>query len=93
MKTPDSAAVPIKGLWQKALADIGEEDRHDPDAITIHEFMALFGLSRPTAERRLRALVAAGKATETRKVGRKAGRRVAYVAYRLTDTSRARRPR
>jgi len=93
MRTPDSAAVPLKDVWLKALADIGEEERHDPDAIAVHEFMALFDVTRSTAERRLRALVAAGKATETRKVGRKAGRRVAYVAYRLTETSRARRPR
>lgn len=71
--------------WLAALHEAGlTADEDDRDAITAAEFAAMFSLTRLTAERRLRALEAAGKATRTRKratLGN--GRVMACVAYRL----------
>lgn len=73
--------------WLKALNDAGLHDgTDDQDAVTAAEFGAMFGLPRLTAERRLRALEQAGKATRTRKVTRSVnGRSIPCVAYRLTS--------
>jgi DNA-binding IclR family transcriptional regulator len=40
----------------------------DPDAVTVAEFAAMFGLALATASRRLKALVAEGKAQQTYKI-------------------------
>lgn len=69
--------------WLRALADIGlPED--DPSAVTVQEFAAMFELDRQTADRRLKALAAAGKATRTHKRALVSdGSRRWCVAYRL----------
>ena len=73
--------------WLKALTDAGVED--DQGATTAGEFAALFGLNRLTAERRLKALEAAGKVTRTHKrSARTDGRIVTCVAYRLVTETR-----
>ena len=70
--------------WLKALTEAGANLEDDQDAVTVAEFMAMFDLVRYTAERRLRALAAAGKATVTRKrMTATDGRRVYCIAYRL----------
>ena len=72
--------------WLKALAECGEDDRSDPDAITSTEFMAMMGVDRQTARRRLEKLVAVGKATRTIKRERLSdGRTVRMNGYRLTS--------
>lgn len=76
--------------WMRALAEAGYQDEHDEQAVTIAEFAAMFGLKRTTAQERLVALVAAGKATSTRKRGiNAAGRQVRFRAYRLADQPKA----
>ena len=80
--------------WLKALKDAGFEDPgvDDQDAITIGEFAKLMGVPEATASNQLRALVARGKATRTlKKAMNTYGRRVSYVAYRLTTETRAKR--
>ena len=47
--------------WLKALQEVGIERENDPDALTIDEFAAMFGMARTTAQHRLERLVAAGK--------------------------------
>lgn len=70
--------------WLKALSEIGHSEEDDQEALTIEEFGAMFSMPRETAERRLKQLAAAGKATRTKKVGRSNdGRQVRYIAYRL----------
>ena len=75
-----------KDEWLKALAEAGEDDASDDLAITGTEFMAMMGVDRQTARRRLEKLVALGKATRT--VKRELltdGRKVRCVAYRLVQ--------
>lgn len=70
--------------WLKALEDVGVSDEDDQGALTVAEFMEMFGVPRFTAERRLRHLAATGKATRTRKRGRTPdGRSFSFIAYRL----------
>lgn len=70
--------------WLKALAEIGEPQEDDQLAVSIPEFAAMFSLNRQGAERRLRALEAAGKATRTHKRLTAADGRLRWlVAYRL----------
>lgn len=81
---PKSSGID-REAWLKALHEDGiESAEDDQDATTVDEFVALMGMKRETAERRLRQLEAAGKATRTRKLGRSSdGRIVRYIAYRL----------
>lgn len=83
------SATILRDEWLRALeeADMGISD--DPTATTTAEFAAMFGIKRLAAERRLVALVAAGKATRTHKWSRGAdGRRIRLVAYRLTKADK-----
>ena len=80
--------------WLKALKDAGYEDPgvDDQSAITIAEFAAMMNIPEATASNQLRALVARGKAERTQKRQMNTyGRRVSYVAYRLTTETRAKR--
>lgn len=73
--------------WLKALSDAGmdEDGPDDQGAVTIHEFAAMFDIHPTVAGARLRRLEARGKARRVRKrVENSYGRRVSYVAYRLT---------
>lgn len=70
--------------WLSALKDAGLHEDGDPNALTAKEFATMFGLKETTARHRLAALVAAGKATPTKKRsidGR--GHALVFVAYRL----------
>lgn len=70
--------------WLSALADVGEDGTDDRDAVTTTEFMAMMGVERHIARRKLEKLVAIGKATRTTKRERTAdGRWVPCVGYRL----------
>jgi len=71
--------------WLKALAEAGVDDStDDQEAVTAQELGDLLGVPRLTAERRLKLLAAAGKATRTRKRKQSSdGRMVSYIAYRL----------
>lgn len=71
--------------WLKALAEVGESDQDDdPEAITTSDFMAMMGLDRQTARRRLEKLVTLGKATRSKKRERLTdGRLVRSNGYRL----------
>ena len=73
--------------WLRALADVGFiEGENDEHAVTVAEFGQLIGLERTAATKRLRALVAAGKATETyKRVQAQSGQVVRCRAYRLID--------
>ena len=84
MTDPPKSKAITRDEWLKALAEIGLSSEHDAEAITIGEFAALFGVPIGTARHRLNRLVAAGKATRTRKNGvSRYGRATAFVAYRL----------
>jgi len=79
--------------WLKALGDLAPKPA-DPDAVTVREFATMLGIGRQAAEARLRALVAAGKATRTTKmVPRRSdgGGRVAAYAYLLVTKGKAKR--
>lgn len=79
-------------MWLSALSEVGISDESDPDAITIMDFAALMGLKRETARGRLGALVAAGKATRTKKrIQLQDGRSISAVAYRLNEPKGARK--
>lgn len=70
--------------WLAALAEVGDDELDDRDAITTTDFMAMFNLDRQTARRRLEKLVAAGKATRTKKRERLTdGRNMKCTGYRL----------
>lgn len=70
--------------WLRALTEAQLSPIDDQDAVTVPEFMALFSLTRSTADRRLRTLVEKGKATKTSKFTNGIdGRRVQAVAFRL----------
>lgn len=73
-----------RDLWLKALEEVGESQTNDPDAITITEFAATFGLGRQAAARRLAVLAKAGKAIRTQKKAPSLrGFMVSHIAYRL----------
>lgn len=75
-----------KDEWLKALDDAGVSMVNDQSAVTAIEFAAMFGVSTPTAGRRLRALVAAGGAHRTQKRTTAAdGRVMVLPAYRLVE--------
>lgn len=72
--------------WLKALSEAGlpTHDDDDPNATTIDEFAAMFGLAQSTAKHRLEKLVAIGKATRSSKyVTNDNGRTNRCRAYRL----------
>lgn len=72
--------------WLKAMADVGAPLTDDRSAVTITEFGAMFGLRRAASGERLRRLLAAGLAQETRKTIRDvSGRPQNVKAYRLTE--------
>lgn len=78
--------------WLKALADIGQDERTDEDAITVSEFAEMMGIKRTAAGDRLRMLVQAGRAIEKRKaVFDSRGRRCVHLAYRLIDAKQPKR--
>lgn len=86
------SAVISRDEWIAALdeADLGVSE--DPTAVTIAEFAAMTGLKRCAGKARLDALVERGRATRTFKWATNGyGRRHRCVAYRLTETRRARR--
>lgn len=75
--------------WLKALAEAGYHEEHDEQAVTLMEFAAMFGIGRTTAQGRLAALIAAGKATPTHKWGTNVrGARIQFRAYRLVESKR-----
>jgi DNA-binding transcriptional ArsR family regulator len=75
--------------WLVALSEAGLHHESDPDAITACEFAEMMGLPLTTARHQLRALVSAGKATETRKRNITArGHRVELLAYRLAKPAK-----
>jgi hypothetical protein len=53
--------------WLAALNEAQLLPESDEQALTVWEFQEMFDLPRYTAERRLEALVRAGKATRTNK--------------------------
>ena len=70
--------------WLTALREAGESDEDDRAAITCTEFMAMMGVDRQTARRRLEKLVAVGTAIRTTKRERATdGRVVRCIGYRL----------
>lgn len=70
--------------WIKALEDANLTITDDPDAITVAEFAAMFGLPHATAARKLKALEAAGKAQRTTKRAPASdGRMMTCNGYRL----------
>ena len=70
--------------WLKALNEAGFSAEHDEDAITVNDFAEMMGMTRDTADRRLRALVKAGKAAQTRKITQgRDGRTLSFIAFRL----------
>lgn len=72
--------------WLQALTEAGYTDEHDEQAVTLMEFAAMFGICRTTAQCRLAALVAAGKASITHKWATNTrGARIQFRAYRLAD--------
>jgi hypothetical protein len=63
----------------------------DPSVLTVQEFAALMGICRATAEKRMRALVASGKATHTTKPARRLNGVVSAIsAYRLVPVGLSR---
>ncbi len=80
--------------WLTALKDAEIEPEHDADAVTIHEFAAMFGLKMGAAKHRLETLVELGKATRTRKRQPSvSGRMIGYIAYRLREPKPQKRRR
>lgn len=70
--------------WLKALTEAGVSEIDDQDAVTVMEFAAMFDLDRQTADRRLKRLEAAGKATKAKKrTSGPDGRMCWYLAYKL----------
>lgn len=71
--------------WLTALNEAGfKDDEHDPESITVPEFAALMGMTRITAERRLKALVTVGKAKKAyKRVVRANGAPQTLPSYRL----------
>jgi len=66
--------------WQAALS----LPFNDPDALTCSELADVFGIKPRTLQKRLKALVVAGKLYVTRKVGKDCnGHRVLVPAYGL----------
>lgn len=79
-----STQIISRDEWLSALKDAGLHDDSDPNAVTSTEFAALMGMSRSTAERKLKLLVKAGGATAVHKrITDTAGRSVQCSAYRL----------
>ena len=83
--------------WLKALHEAGlHDDTDDQGAVTVAEFADMMGFHRLTAERHLKALAAAGKATKTQKRVRfRNGRVSGCMAFRLIqpETPKAKRAR
>ena len=78
--------------WLSALEAAGMSQEDDQQAITVHEFAAMFDLRRFTAERKLAELVKTGKAIRTLKLTTSpSGRRMRYVAYRLLEPKAGRK--
>lgn len=70
--------------WLKAIADVKQVPTDNADAVTVQEFMALMGLTKWTASKRLNELATAGKAERTYKFIRSSlGGIVKIPAYRL----------
>ena len=70
--------------WLAALADATAPPPDDPDLLTVRELGEVLGLSREQTSRKVRILVAAGKAEQGHKLLRMADGRVVKVpAYRL----------
>lgn len=77
--------------WLRAMEEAGVNQVDDRDALTPKELGELMGIERTTAERRVRAMVAAGKAIKTTKLiedGR--GRRYCHTAYKLVPAKKKR---
>lgn len=70
--------------WLRALAAAEQRTDHDERALTVTEFATLMQLPRTTAGEKLRRMVAAGHAQETRKwvLGR------SRLAFRLVEKKR-----
>jgi hypothetical protein len=87
-KAKAASAGITRDEWLAALESAGYAQEHDPNAVTIPEFMAMMGLrSLAAASQRLATLAAQGKATKTRKIGIGAdGRQLSRVAFALRKT-------
>ena len=81
--------------WLAALNEAGYHDeKHDPDAVTIPEFAALIGVTRRTAEWRLKRLVETGHATRAyKRTTRSDGKPITLPAYRLVKPEQPKRKR
>ena len=72
--------------WLRALAEAGYPQEDDQSALTAAEFASMFNIPRQTANDRLGKLIRCGKAVRTTKSGLATdGRRIMFVAYRLTS--------
>lgn len=74
-----------RDAWLAAIADVGlVAPDLDETALTIHDCMRLFRLGRTASQRRLDALVKAGRAQRCHKhIVDLAGRTLVVPAYRL----------
>ena len=73
--------------WLRAMEAANVETvLSDDSALTAKEFADMFGIDRQAANRRLKKLEAAGKATLTSKMAPdSAGKRVYWKAWKLVD--------
>lgn len=79
--------APTHDAWRRALMEVEDQEItvKDPNVVTTAEFMALVGINRATAASKLRKLVAAGRATLTKRTMRRTDGGIQTVpAYRLT---------
>lgn len=72
--------------WLKALAEANIQTENDQQAVTVHEFAEMMGLTPWMAAYHLRNLHRNGRAVRTSKRGPDSlGRRRMLVAYRLIE--------
>jgi len=79
--------------WLKACHDVGfRAAEDDQSAVTVTEFAEMVNVGEQVAMRRLRQLVEAGRAVETRKRTLTHNRMVSRIAFRLvTDKPKKKR--
>ena len=82
----------LRDEWLKALTEAtGYTMTDDPEAVTVLEFGAAFGLKRETARRKLEDMVKAKRAVRTQRRILAAGRMMPVAAYRLVKDGRGKR--
>ena len=86
------AAVIDRDAWLTALGETAVVD--DREALTVLEFGALLGLGRNAAERRVKRLVAEGKAVQTTKrIPYPSGGSRPVTAYKLVAEKKGKKKR